>query len=211
MRRVSDVERRGGDGASGDPPGGAGGAVERPRAEPRPGEAAAAVPASTVPKRVLARGALAYLLVLGAVASALRFADPYAHDDFPLSSFPMFARGRKERTYEMAHALAVLPGGARVPVEPALVGTREVLQSKATVEGALGRGQGAALCAEIAARLPSGPDETARATHVELVTSVFDVVAYFEEGRRAPLSRAVHARCAVPGAPAGAAPSRGGR
>lgn len=117
-------------------------------------------------------------------------------DSFPISSFPMFARGDLGAVVPLGHAVLVARDGSRRPAPPALVGTPEPMVAKNLVEGAIARGAAADLCARIASRAAT---EEPDAAGVEIVTSVFDTRRYFAEpAGRTPRSREVHASCIVP-------------
>lgn len=137
---------------------------------------------------------------LATLALALALLSPLVRergwDSFPISSFPMFSRGDVGSIVALGHALLVTREGGRRPAPPAIVGTPEPMVAKNLVEGAIGRGDAAALCARIAGRAAlEEPDAVA----VEIATSSFDARRYFEApDGKAPLSREVHARCAVP-------------
>ncbi|MBX3207076.1 MAG: hypothetical protein KF764_18665 [Labilithrix sp.] len=135
-------------------------------------------------------------LVLGAlVLSPLARARGW--DSFPLSSYPMFARGNLGSVNELAHALLVLADGTRVPASPSLVGTPEPMVATAIVRGHVTRGTAADLCASVAARARDA--RAVDAVAVEIATSAFDARRYFSgaPGARAPLERTVHARCEI--------------
>jgi hypothetical protein len=149
----------------------------------------------------LSSGERAFALVVGlALLSAVlspALAEP-GHDSFPLSSYPMFSRGRPDTGLVLVQALGVHEGGRRVPLPPRVsADTYEVLQSMAVLERAVREGPARtdALCRAIAERARAAGLEGVSA--VELATSRFDVVDYFER-ERAPLAREVHARCEVP-------------
>jgi hypothetical protein len=121
------------------------------------------------------------------------FRDP-PRDSFPLSDFPMFSQGRPSPRFTVTHALAVDAAGGRRPLSPwVATGNREVLQAMVWLSAATR--DPAESCRVIAGRVAAhGPGE---ARFVELATSDFDAVAYFVSSRE-PVSRRVHARCAVP-------------
>ena len=134
------------------------------------------------------------LVLLGATLSPLaRHPDD---DSFPLSTYPMFSRERP-REIVMVHAVGVDAAGERTPLRPMIsAGNREVLQSMATLQQAVGGGRARQHCQQIAARVRADAS-LAGVREVEIATDTFDSVAYFAEGRTEPLARAVHARCAV--------------
>ena len=117
-------------------------------------------------------------------------------DSFPISSYPMFARGDLGTVNELAHVLLVAPAGGRAPAAPSLVGTPEPMIAMTIVRTHVERGSAAELCASIASR---AHDARISAVAIEIVTSSFDARRYFS-GRpdaRTPLERVVHARCEV--------------
>lgn len=122
------------------------------------------------------------------------FRDPPA-DSFPLSTYPMFSVPR-DREVEVSHLLAVTSDGRRLPLAPGLAsGDFEVLQAQAAIRGAIleGRPSMERLC-DAAARRLAGRRDMADVVHLELATSLFDVLRYFGDGA-APLARLVHFRC----------------
>ena len=132
--------------------------------------------------------------VLAAVLSPL-FRDP-PRDGFPLSNYPMFSAHKKDPGARISHVVAVSREGRHRPVGPDLVGTDEVMQSHQTIKVAVRRGESAALCERVAARVSAEPD-FADVASLEVRTDVYDVFAYFEGERTASGTR-VHARCPVP-------------
>ncbi len=126
-------------------------------------------------------------------------------DSFPLSTYPMFSHGRKDATVTVDHAVALGPGGDERPVPPALVGSDEVLQARATIGRAVRRGgvETQALCAAIAGRV-KGASALSSAERIEIRTTKVDAVAWFIAvgdgvAAPAPLSVKRHASCPVPG------------
>ena len=142
-------------------------------------------------RAVYAFSALMIALVL---SPALR--DPPA-DSFPLSDYPMFSHGRPTPDMEITHALGVRADGTRVPLPPMVAAAnREVLQAMMTIHAAVFGPDRQAFCEEVATRVAAA-EELRDVVSVELATSAFDAVRYFEESPR-PLARRVHARCEVP-------------
>jgi hypothetical protein len=140
-------------------------------------------------------------LVTAAIAAAILspLLLPRGWDGFPISSYPMFSRGDLGRVVSLGHAVRVAGDGSERPIPPRLVGTPEPMVAKNLIEGAIARGEAAALCTAIARRVAADSDEGgARPTSVAIVTSAFDTRVYFAEGReRAVRSRQVHATCEV--------------
>ena len=120
-------------------------------------------------------------------------------DDFPLSTYPMFARPRG-RIGEVTSALAVSADGAKAPVPPRFVANAEAMQAVATLRRAVVSGPQAsgALCRAIAQRVAGASDAVlSRAAYVEIVSGRVDAIDYLAE-RAEPRSRRLHARCDVP-------------
>ena len=114
---------------------------------------------------------------------------PAGWDSYPISSFPMFARGDLGTRVRVGHALSVDPAGRRRPMPLAAIGTPEPMVAKRLVELAIAEGRATELCARIASR---APEDSVR---VEIVTSVYDSTRYFSDPT--PVSREVHAACDV--------------
>jgi hypothetical protein len=140
-----------------------------------------------VPQRALAWSAVTVVIaVVGLVPLALD------RDSYPLSTYPMFST-RRSATGRFHTAVAIGETVHRLSPER-IAATDEVIQAAATVSDAIARGEVAALCADIAARVAAdGPDA---ATAVEVVSEDYDAVAWYD-GDRTPLGRVVHARCPV--------------
>jgi hypothetical protein len=132
-------------------------------------------------------------LVLGAVLYPL-VRDP-PRDGFPLSNYPMFSAHKDEPTARISHVIGVSREGRHRPIGPDLVGTDEVMQSHQTIKVAVQRGESAALCERVAARVAED-ESSADIESLEVRTDVYDVFEYFEGDRTARHTR-VHARCAV--------------
>ena len=134
------------------------------------------------------------VLVALVISPALR--DPPV-DSFPLSDYPMFSHGRPSPEMTITHAHGVSASGEREPLSPMISsGNREVLQSMMTISNEVHGGRAALFCLEIAERVVADSDLD-HIESIELLTSTFDSVAYFEHGPE-PLSRELHHRCQVP-------------
>lgn len=119
---------------------------------------------------------------------------PGQRDSYPLSTYPMFSSDRG-RESALPTAVGVTDDGTIVRLSPELIsGGYEPIRAFATVDASIANGDTAELCREIATRASSRADLVA----IEVVTEVHDVVAWFE-GRKEPLDRVVHARCARDG------------
>ncbi|MFW6075796.1 MAG: hypothetical protein ACOC9Y_09380 [Chloroflexota bacterium] len=130
------------------------------------------------------------LILAGLVVSPLFGA--FADDNFPISTYQMFAAVRPDEV-SVPHAVIIDADGSERPVPPAIVANDEVLQSQATIRQALRRGDTAtaALCNRIADRLGNSD-----AVAIEIVTSTYDAVLYYQ-GDQEPGERTLHARCEV--------------
>jgi hypothetical protein len=139
------------------------------------------------------------LAALGTAVLVVVLLSPLARsprwDSFPVSSYPMFARGDLGRVVGLCHALLVRTDGSRAPASPTLVGTPEPMIAAAVIRGHVERRSAPELCAAIATRARDEPGVVA----VEIATSSFDTRRYFSDdpGARTPLRREVHARCEV--------------
>ena len=139
-------------------------------------------------------GAAVTLIAIAAVAYPVR-RDPVRRDDFPLSTYPMFAIRRKDARVVLDYVIATGPGERRVHVPPELVAGPEVMQAMMTVNRAVNRGHAATLCAEVAARLATRAGYAAYDT-VQVISGDHRAVEYLTRGT---LGRErVRATCAVP-------------
>ena len=122
-------------------------------------------------------------------------------DDFPLSTYPMFAAPRPTEL-TMAWARGVAADGRTRALAPAHLGTGEVMQAFATLQRAASSGPagGAALCRAIAARV-AGDAARADVTEIELVVGTYDAVRWLAGAAEAMPDESVLARCRVPGRP----------
>jgi hypothetical protein len=92
--------------------------------------------------------------------------------------------------------LGVPASGERVPLPPLISsGNEEVLQSMLIIHQGLRGGDPAGFCREIASRVAED-SSLLGIDAVEIVTSTFDCVGYFE-GDTSPRARRVHQRCEV--------------
>lgn len=121
---------------------------------------------------------------------------PKAWDDYPISSYPMFARGDLGRVVGLSHAVFVMRDGQRLPVPPSYFGTSEPMVALFVIDGAITRGEAPALCARILERAREEADHAGALASIEIVTSTFDTHEYFRASpERALRDRQLHARC----------------
>ena len=143
-------------------------------------------------------GVLVSLVFTGLVVSPA-FRDANA-DSFPLSTFPMFSRAKRDPGLVVTQALAVFPNGDRRPLPPELAtGNEEVIQALRMIQDEVygGRKRSSAFCQDIAARIQQSDDsEWNDVVAVEIAKSRFDTVAYFERGP-VPVTRKTLERCAT--------------
>ena len=152
------------------------------------------VPSTASWQRGRATGAGAALLAL--VLWPLTW--PLARDSYPLSNYPMFSIARHARRMSVEHVLAVSANGQRMIVPLQLVASNNVMHVAMTVgRAAQGPDSAQQLCEEIAARVAHAGGRLGSAAVIEVVSSTFDGLAYFE-GQREPLQRDVRARSPVP-------------
>jgi hypothetical protein len=139
-------------------------------------------------------GALVTVLALAAVAYPLR-REPLRRDDFPLSTYPMFAARRKDARIHLDYVVATGAPDRRRHVPPELIAGPEVMQAMMTISRAVNRGHAATLCAEVAARLAPRAGWRAYDT-VQVITGDHLAVEYLTRG---VLGREqVRATCAIP-------------
>ena len=121
--------------------------------------------------------------LLAVVSPALR-----DRDGFPLSTYPMYAHARQD-TAAFSTVVGVDGAGSRVPLSLSIIAdTDDALVAEARVERRIADAQSAALCAEVAGRVP---DQVAQ---VEVVTEQHDLIA-LTTGEKSLLDRQLHATC----------------
>lgn len=139
--------------------------------------------------------ALGAVLLGAAIYPALL--DP-SDDGFPLSTYPMFANDRG-KIARVVRAVALGADGREHRIAPELVSSSEAMQVVQTLQRTFAAGPAEAerLCRAIAGRLRTSGDPTLeRATRVELQSVAVDSVRYLA-GEAEPVSRRVHASCAI--------------
>jgi hypothetical protein len=148
---------------------------------------------------VFARASAVLITAVTLTCVLLPLSWPQSRDSFPLSNYPMFARGRRSATLHATYAVAYDAAGGRHWVPPPLVANREVLQARALLDRAArgGRDTIAALCRSIAGRVAAAGGELAGAVEVRIVRGRHDSIAYFESGTLGP--EQTLGSCRVPG------------
>lgn len=127
-------------------------------------------------------------VVIGGLTVAALAPIGFAHDSFPLSTFPMFSRARP-LLVTIDRVMEVDAQGER-PVPPSVVASGEVLQAKVAIARATSRPGGAkALCSAVASRLVGRSE----GTELLVVRDELPVPDYLEHNE--PKKRTVLARC----------------
>ncbi len=141
----------------------------------------------------VAAGIGSILLVAATLSPVLR--EPH-EDDFPLSTFPMFAM-RRSTKLTLSYAVAYTYTGERRSLGPEYLGTQEVLQARVQIDTAVRGGwkQAAELCREITHRMEVLLiKESADLFEVVILTGTHDAVEYLLHGTLG--AETVRARCA---------------
>ncbi|HEX2519885.1 MAG TPA: hypothetical protein VHK04_10120 [Castellaniella sp.] len=133
-----------------------------------------------------------------AVAVALPLLPDLLADNFPVSTYPMFAGKRDSPEATITHAVGLTDDGERRNLPTEAVANDEVIQSFETLRQAVRQGDTATrdLCARVA-RWVAAESSFADVPTVQIVSETFDAVRYFE-GEKKPLVSRFHADCAVP-------------
>lgn len=121
------------------------------------------------------------------------------NDDFPLSTFPMFAEPLGQPAFYSAEG--VRPDRSRVMVPPEIIANGAAMQAVQTLQTAHSQGDKALrqLCERIAQQAAQDP-RLREAQRVEIVTARYDPIAYFVSGP-ARGEREVLQACRVRSAP----------
>jgi hypothetical protein len=139
---------------------------------------------------------LAYVAGFGAAALVLSPLLTRPADSFPVSTYPMFAR--RPGILVLYSVVAAASDGSEQRLSPGLVGSGEVLQTKALIARSveLGPAAMAELCQNTAERVAASMPE-ARVRYVDIVRRNYDPVAYFVSGPT-PISQERLFRCGIP-------------
>lgn len=113
-------------------------------------------------------------------------------DDFPVSTYPMFA-SKRDSTVSIPSVVVVFADSSEAPASPSLVASDEVIQAFETIRQALRQGPEATrtLCEHVASGVRSRG-----AVEVRIQTATYDSIVYFS-GDTEPDAVTVHERCAV--------------
>jgi hypothetical protein len=128
----------------------------------------------------------------------------FAHDSFPLSTYPMFSTDRKGRV-TVPHVIGITADGQRVPLHYRHYGTGGLNQVRKQIARAVRRGDAAQIAQRYADALAS-PTRTLRRSEaavqrVLVVRSRFSFDAYFDQDAPSttPVRETIHAQCDVGG------------
>ena len=134
-------------------------------------------------------------VLIGAVAYPFTWSS--REDSFPLSTYPMFSSRLPTSEITSNYALGIDADGTRHHLEPSLVANEEVLQARAVLNHAVGRGpaESRKLCESISKRVASR-DGLGDVAMIRIVTGRHDAVAYLTGEDRTGIER-VHAVCGV--------------
>jgi hypothetical protein len=115
---------------------------------------------------------------------------PKGRDSFPLSPYPMFARKKTSPNLTMEYARALDAQGKRSFVAPKYIGSREVLQARALIHGALVRGGRDALlfCEQVLERVRVDRSEI---VELQFVRGTHDSVAYLQGDKSKSVEKAL--------------------
>lgn len=121
-------------------------------------------------------------------------------DDFPLSTYPMYAEARPS-TVVLPTAVGIDAAGGRQRLSlDVIAGVDDPLIAAAELRDAIAAGRADDVCAVIAGRLAArgGAGDAGSAAAVEVATERHDTVARVR-GDPSEVAREVHARCPVEG------------
>lgn len=155
-----------------------------------------APPAASAPTTTRHR-AFSYVVGVALIGAVLMppLRDP-PRDSFPLSTYPMFSSKRERAVLD--HAVGIDAAGASRPLPPGAVASGEVMQAAMTLRRAArgGRATSERLCGEIAERL-TGIAHLDDIERVQIISALYDPVAYFAVDDPKPLKSKVRAECEV--------------
>lgn len=135
-------------------------------------------------------------LTSAVVLAVLVFPAVADRDSYPLSTYPVYATAR-EQTGVVHTAVGIADDGEFERLTLGLIAdTDDPLIAEERVADAVRQDRADALCTTIASRVARS-DRGSRFRLIEVVTERLDFVLVAAE-RAAPLSRTVHAQCAVP-------------
>lgn len=138
-------------------------------------------------------GAVVSILVIALTAAPV-LKNPVKDDDFPLSTYPMFAYKRGTR-HSFEYAIGWTADGQRRTIKPRHVANNEVMQARTTFSTAVSKRTLPQLCQRIAGRVARDRD-LADVVRIEIVRGTHDSVDYLVGGARGPERRLLE--CQVP-------------
>ena len=138
-------------------------------------------------------GAVVSILVIALTAAPV-LENPVKDDDFPLSTYPMFAYKRGTK-HSFEYAIGWTAANERRTIKPRHVANNEVMQARTTFSTAVSKKTLPQLCERIAGRVAKDRrlDDVVR---IEIVRGTHDAVGYLVRGERGP-ERKLH-ECTVP-------------
>lgn len=139
-------------------------------------------------------------LATGLVAVAMLVPVALDHDDFPLSTYPMYSEARPS-TVVLPTAVAVNADGEQQRLSlDVIAGVDDPLIAAAELRDAIAADRAGEACVAVARRLvASGDDRRGRSSIVvEVATERHDTVARVR-GEPSEVAREVHARCTLEG------------
>ncbi len=130
--------------------------------------------------------------VVGAIVSVIALAvtalpmvrDPFKGDDFPLSTYPMFAAKRKLQQ-SFTYAVGKTATDERRRIKPRHVANAEVMQAVMAFSTARSKGRLPALCKSIASRV-AGDRRLTDVVKIEIVTGTHDAIPYLTQHVHGP-------------------------
>ena len=138
-------------------------------------------------------GAVVSILVIALTAAPV-LKNPVKDDDFPLSTYPMFAYKRGTK-HSFEYAIGWTATNERRTIKPRHVANNEVMQARTTFSTAVSKRTLPQLCERIAGRV--GKDRRlGDVVRIEIVRGTHDAVGYLVRGERGP-ERKLH-ECQVP-------------
>lgn len=143
------------------------------------------------PHRVV--GAVVSIVVIALTAAPV-FEDTVKGDDFPLSTYPMFAY-KRGGSHSLEYAIGWTEAGERRTIKPRHVANAEVMQARTAFSSAVSKRTLPQLCERIAGRVARDP-KLADVVRIEIVRGTHDAIGYLVRGERGK-ERRLH-ECRVP-------------
>jgi hypothetical protein len=126
-------------------------------------------------------GAVVSILVIALTAAPV-LDDPVKGDDFPLSTYPMFAYKRGTK-HSFEYAIGWTASNERRTIKPRHVANNEVMQARTTFSTAVSKKTLPQLCERIAGRVAKDR-RLGDVVRIEIVRGTHDAVGYLVRGER---------------------------